>query len=324
MKLFESFLSQHLEQYLSYRKQLGYSMHSVCSRLLAIDRYLQQQNAHWDLIQPVFFLQLRANISKTPSTVNGILSELRSFFNFLVRRGIYAYNPLQDIPPLPKTYFVPFVFSPEQIDQLLRAIYKKICKTPYSYLKNLSQYTAILLIARCGLRISEPLRMMRHHYRQEEKTLYIKKTKFKKDRLIPVPMAATTEIENYLAVRDALLDNDHNPYLFVGFKQKGLNKGTLGLGFYRAVKDIGLYRPKQTAGNITFGAPVPHSLRHSFAINTLKQIKDRGGSRQHALPVLATYMGHRKYQFTSAYLKVTDAKDVTGLIEFAKSQHFVK
>jgi len=36
--------------------------------------------------------------------------------------------------------------------------------------------------------------------------------------------------------------------------------------------------------------------------------------------VLAAYMGHRKYQYTGAYLKVKDAKHLSGLIEFARSQ----
>jgi site-specific recombinase XerD len=61
-------------------------------------------------------------------------------------------------------------------------------------------------------------------------------------------------------------------------------------------------------GNMTFGSPVPHSLRHSFAINTLNRIKARGISPRQALPVLAAYMGHRKYQYTAAYLKVKDAE----------------
>jgi len=73
-------------------------------------------------------------------------------------------------------------------------------------------------------------------------------------------------------------------------------------------------------GNMTFGSPVPHSLRHSFAINTLNRIKVRGISPRHALPVLAAYMGHRKYQYTAAYLKVKDADDLAGLIAFTKSQ----
>ena len=38
--------------------------------LLAFDRYLIEQNATWDQLQPAFFLQLRAKISDHPNTVN--------------------------------------------------------------------------------------------------------------------------------------------------------------------------------------------------------------------------------------------------------------
>jgi integrase len=128
------------------------------------------------------------------------------------------------------------------------------------------------------------------------------------------------EIENYLAVRRSLLADDRNPYLLAGKKDNPLNDGQLRWVFHKVVKQSGLYRPKQVLANMTFGTPTPHSLRHSFAINTLKRIKDRGKSPQHALPVLATYMGHRKYQYTGAYLKVRDAKHLAGLIDFAQSQ----
>ena len=69
--------------------------------------------------------------------------------------------------------------------------------------------------------------------------------------------------------------------------------------------------------NTTFGAPTPHSLRHSFAINTLKRLKQRGESSQKALPVLSAYMGHRKYRYTAVYLKVLDAEQRQGLVDFA-------
>jgi integrase len=90
--------------------------------------------------------------------------------------------------------------------------------------------------------------------------------------------------------------------------------------FHRAVEAIGLKQSKRIMGNMTFGSPVPHSLRHSYAINTLNRIKARGISPQQALPVLSAYMGHRKYQYTAAYLKVKDADDLAGLIDFTKSQ----
>lgn len=36
--------------------------------------------------------------------------------------------------------------------------------------------------------------------------------------------------------------------------------------------------------------------------------------------MLSAYMGHRKYQYTAVYLKVKDADDLAGLIDFTKSQ----
>ncbi len=181
-------------------------------------------------------------------------------------------------------------------------------------------YLAILLLARCGMRISEPLRLLLTHYRRDEGTIYIEKTKFRKDRLIPMPISVMTEIENYLSLRKSLMPLDKNPYLLAGKGQKGLTDPQVRTLFHRRVKEIGLAGSKQTIGNVTFGYPTPHSLRHAFAINTLKRIKDRRESTQHALPVLAAYMGHRKYQYTHAYLKVTDAKHIAGLIAFSKSQ----
>jgi len=320
MKPFESFLASKLDEFISYRLSLGYAKRGIRSALLSFDRYLKEQQPQQMMLPPSFFLELREKINKTPRTVNRILSILRSFFQFLVRQGVYCENPLQDIPPLPERYFVPYVFSPEQIERLLQAVCQRIRPTEEHFLHDVTLYLAIVLLARCGMRIAEPLRLLRTQYRADEATLYIEKTKFKKDRLIPVPHVVKSEIENYLALRDTLFNDDRNPFLLAAAHHKALRDDQVRLRFHQAVRDTGLYREKQTIGDMTFGSPSPHSLRHSFAINTLKRIKERGESPQHALPVLAAYMGHRKYQYTGAYLKVNDANHRAGLIEFARSQ----
>jgi integrase/recombinase XerD len=321
MKPFKSFMAPQLEQYLVYRKHLGYAQRGATSALLAFDEYLIRQNADWQSLQPMFFLELREKIDKKPRTVNTTLSVLRTFFKYLIRCGLCQQNPIDDVPPMPETYFVPFVFSPEQIELLLSAACRKIRKSEKHFLTDLAKYVAIVLLARCGMRIKEPLRALRKHYRSDEATLYIKKTKFRKDRLIPLPGNAWTAVENYLAVRAALCaGDDDNPYLLADKNQKGLSHEQVRRAFHDAVKNIELCSPKEVVGDMTFGAPIPHSLRHSFAVNTLKRIKDQGKSPQHALPVLAAYMGHRKYHYTAAYLKVLDAKHRTGLMDFAKSQ----
>ena len=206
MKPFESFLAPRLDEFLTYRESLGYKTKGFRSHLLIFDRYLREKESREVLLEPLFFLEMRANLRLQPSSANNILSAARAFFKFMVRRGHYEQNPAGDIPYLKENAVVPFVFSPEQTDQLLVAVCKMFHHTKGLFLTDLAIYTAMLLIARCGLRISEPLRLKRHHYRRDEGTIYIEKTKFNKDRLIPVPSAVMTQIENYIRVRKALFN----------------------------------------------------------------------------------------------------------------------
>ena len=318
MKKFKSFLAPKMKEFLTHRQSLGYKQTNR-TYLLSLDRYLQEKNADWHALNPDFFLEYRSHF-KEPITANRHISTIRVFFQFLVRQGVCETNPLQDIPEVPQRIFIPFIFTPDQVEQLLEAVSKRLRKNKRYYLKDLGLYVAMVLIAHCGLRISEPLRLKYHHYRPQEGTIYIENTKFKKDRLLPVPQAALIALDNYLTVRKTLLDHDTSPYLLLGEGQKSISEGKIYRFFHPAIKDIGLDQPKQALGNVTFGGPRVHSLRHSFAINTLKKIKDRGDNVQHALPVLATYLGHREYRHTGAYLKILDAGERQGLFEFAKSK----
>jgi site-specific recombinase XerD len=314
-------MANHLNDYAAYREKRGYALKAIHPPLIALDRYLKVNDVSWEqLTQPAFFLHLRATISPHPNTTNRMLSHVRSLFDYLLRRQIVTVNPLKDIPPVSERYFVPFVFSPAQTEQLLQRICKTIRRDPANFIFDQGVYLAVVMLVRCGMRINEPLHLYRHHYRPDEGSVYIERTKFRKDRLIPLPKAVIVELDNYLAARNACCPDDQNPYLLVGRNGQPLRAQRVRTIFHRAVEAIGLKQPKRIMGNMTFGSPVPHSLRHSFAINTLKRIKARGISPQQVLPILAAYMGHRKYQYTAAYLKVKDADDLAGLIDFTKSQ----
>lgn len=319
MKRFKSFLSPHMEEYIAYRQDLGYSIKLAVFYLKTFDRYIIEKNVDKEMLQPSFFLTFRSEFKVEPRTLNCMTSSIRVFFKFLMRKGYCFQNPLQDIPPLPMNDIVPFIFSPEEIDQLLAAVCKRLRKTQKYYLKDLSVYMAILLLAKCGLRISEPLRLKLNHYRKRERTLYIEKTKFKKDRLIPVPKSVAKEIENYRMVRNTLLPDDQNPYLLAGGLENKLGDNRVRNSFHQAHQDIGIEQPRQIIGRTNFCSPTPHSLRHSFAVNTLKNVQERGRSPQNALPVLAVYMGHKEYEHTIKYLKLIDARQHRRLVDFAKT-----
>ena len=320
MNRFESFLTQQFEDYMTYRHPLGYDTDNLRWALKTVDRYLVTQNAGPNDLTPAFFLSLQADLRTQNKTINRVLSYTRGFFDYLLRKEYCQYNPLRDIPWLPEESFIPFIFSPSQINELIQAICQRLRIYSKDFLKDLGSYMAILLLARCGMRISEPLRLQREHFRADDKTLYIEKTKFKKDRLIPIPNSVVTEITNYLAVRRTLWCADTNAYLLALSKEKPFYDEFIRRRFHQAVSDIGLKRSRQTIGNTNIGAPTPHCLRHSFAVNTLKRIKDQGKSPQHALPVLAAYLGHSEYKHTAKYLKLLDAEHRHRLVNFINTQ----
>ena len=155
----------------------------------------------------------------------------------------------------------------------------------------------------------------------EERTIYIEKTKFKKDRLIPIPKAVADEIKKLIDVRRLFFNKENNPLLLVKSNQTKLSKNYTAIKFKEVIKYINLDQPRKVIGTTNFCGPSHHSLRHAFAVNTLKRIKQQGKSPQNALPVLATYMGHSEYRYTTKYLKVLDAEHRRQMFDFSMSMH---
>lgn len=315
---FESFLAPQMEQYLEYRESLGYSTEAV-PRLRQLDRYMVAENVSTlEALTPLFFLKMRTNLAIDQNTINRVIDALRGFFQYLVRIEFCQYNPLAGIPRFKRNNIIPFIFSDQETDHLLEAAWRQVRREKQAFfLKDMSCCLALQLLARCGLRISEPLRLKVRDFRTDERTIHIRKTKFRKDRLIPIPMDVAKHLSDYLLLRSTLLPADNqNPYLLVRDQVKGLHNQQVRNYFHQAIRDIGLTQAKQVIGNTNISGTTPHSLRHSFAVNTLRRIKERGDSPQNGLPVLAVYMGHKKYTYTIYYLKLIDADQHRNLVDF--------
>lgn len=307
-----------MEQYIEYREGLGYSTKAV-ARLRQLDRYMVTENVTTlKALTPLFFLKMRTDLAITPNTINRVIDGLRGFFQYLVRIEFCQYNPLAGIPRFKGNNIIPFIFSDQETEHLLEAAWRQVRREKQDlFLKDMSCCLALQLLARCGLRISEPLRLKVGDFRADERTIYIRKTKFRKDRLIPIPMDVANHLSDYLLLRNTLLPaNNQNPYLLVNDLAKGMHNQQVRNYFHQAIREIGLAQPKKVIGNTNISGPTPHSLRHSFAVNTLRRIKERGDSPQNALPVLAVYMGHKKYTYTIYYLKLIDADQHRNLVDF--------
>jgi integrase/recombinase XerD len=315
---FKSFLSKDLEDYLEFRTAAGFRCKNPRWFFATLDRYVIENDSKFRDLKPAFFLDFREHFEAEPGTINKVFIFLGGFFDYMVRMEKMRENPIANIPALSENHYIPFVFSPDQVDALLLAVQQQIRNTRECFfVRDLAVYTALCLMARLGLRISEPFRVMDRHYRRDEMTLYIEKTKFNKDRLIPIPKIALPEIDNFLSVRNAFIGRQtNNTHLLTVRPGVIASKFVAYKYFHRAVERIEIDRPKTTIGNVTFGQPRPHSLRHSFAVNTLKDVRRRGRSAQNALPVLAAYLGHTDWRYTMKYLKVIDAEQGEALVDF--------
>jgi integrase/recombinase XerD len=307
-----------MERYIEYRCSLGYSVKAIDS-LRRLDRYLVTKNVTTlKTLTPFFFLQMRTDLAINRNTLNTVIYALRGFFQYLVRIEFCQYNPLAGIPRFKENNIIPFIFSDQETEHLLEAAWRQVRREEQGlFLKDMSCCLALQLLARCGLRISEPLRLKLKDFRTDERTIYIRETKFRKDRLIPIPVDVARHLSDYLSLRNVLLPaNNRNPYLLVSDPAKELHNHQVRSFFHQVVREIGLAQPKRVIGNTNISAPTPHSLRHSFAVNTLRRIAERGDSPQNALSVLAVYMGHKKYTYTIYYLKLIDADQRRNLVDF--------
>ena len=159
-----------------------------------------------EALTPLFFLKMRTDLAIDPNTINRVIDALRGFFQYLVRIEFCQYNPLAGIPRFKENNIIPFIFSDQETEHLLEAAWRQVRREKQAFfLKDMSCCLALQLLVRCGLRISEPLRLKVTDFRADERTIYIRKTKFRKDRLIPIPMDVANHLSDYLLLRNTLL-----------------------------------------------------------------------------------------------------------------------
>ena len=134
--------------------------------------------------------------------------------------------------------------------------------------------------------------------------LQIRKTKFRKDRLVPVHASTLTALQDYVCHRDLAFPTPKTPAFFVSTRGTRLSSSGLYYGFEQACALAGV--------NAHATKPLrPHDLRHRFAVTRLAEWHRQKVDVQSMLPLLATYLGHARYSDTAYY--VTAAPELLGL-----------
>jgi len=149
---FKSFLTVQLEDYLVYRKNVGFTCGNLRWFFSTFDRFVIKKQAELTDLDSSFLLDFRNTLSRmAPATVNKIFILLRGFFDYLIRMKVLDHNPARDVPTITDNSYMPFMFSQPQVDRFLTSIQNDIRKTDGNvFLKDLAVYTSLMLMARCG------------------------------------------------------------------------------------------------------------------------------------------------------------------------------
>lgn len=219
-----------------------------------------------------------------------------------------AEDPRHELPPPifgaekgPRP--VPYIYSREEIQRLMRVL----SESGYRTLRRATYSTLFGLLACTGLRLSEAI-----HLRYGDITadgLVIRRTKFRKSRLVPIHDTTRAALERYLEQRRVYAPLDD--HVFISLRRKPMLVADAERAMRLAACKIGLRREA--------GGPRPtiHALRHTFTVRALESCPDdRDRITQHMV-ALSTYLGHGHVGHTYWYLEATPQlmKDISERCE---------
>jgi integrase/recombinase XerD len=219
--------------------------------------------------------------NKAGATVSRNIASIRSFFQFLQKKGIVADNPAADLE-LPKVEKkVPEILSLEKVELLLE-------QPSGEEDKEVRDKAMLELLYATGIRVTELISL-----RVEDVNLpleYIRCGGETKSRIIPIGAQAKFSLRRYLEkVRENMILRADEETLFVNCNGKPMTRQ----GFWKIIK---AYAKK--AGieeDIT-----PHMLRHSFAAHLIENGAD--------LRSVQEMLGHSDISTTQIYTKLTNQK----------------
>ena len=181
---FHSLLADQIERYLATKRALGCKFDSEERTLRLLDRFLVEQRVgSLEAISGACLDQfLDSRGRDNPRSHNHLLGVVRRLFEWLVGQQVLPTSPLQANPRRETNRYLPFLFEPPTIRQLLEEA-GKLPDNPRSRLRGPTYETLFALLAGLGLRVGEVARLQCGDVDFDQDVLLIRNSKFGKSRL---------------------------------------------------------------------------------------------------------------------------------------------
>ena len=289
---FNSVQAVSMQAFIRFKQAQGYAYGTRAGILRQFDEFLCDcsYDCAW-LECDIVSEYVRSIRHLKPFSQTIMLSAIRVYSRFLNLRHPESYV-VEKLPFRAKRPSRFYIFSTEEIGMLMQAAGGL---GPAKSIRAYTIRTLIGLLYVSGLRIGEALALNIHDLDVKERTLFVRKGKFGKDRYVPL---ASSSVGHLLAYVQRANKIRKDQALFITYKGTRLKHPTIDNTFRRLLRDCNI----GSAGK----QPRLHDIRHTYAVGCVSQWYEQGRNVNALLPVLCTVMGHVKVSSTQVYLHVPD------------------
>jgi len=227
------------------------------------------------------YMSYMAGHGKSPASVARGVASLKSFYSYLLGRGVVKSNPAKNTTPVRADRKYPQILTGKEVELFLE---QPQCVDPKGY----RDHAMLELLYATGIRVSELISLDLDDVNLAAG--FIRCSSRGKERMIPLYATAVRALSDYV--------KDHRPQIVVDPTETALFVNMNGermsrQGFWKIIK---YYQEKaQISKDIT-----PHTLRHSFAAHLLENGAD--------LRSIQEMLGHADISSTQVYSHLVKQK----------------
>ena len=287
-----------IAQYIEHKRNLGYKFQSAIWYLKQIEALTVEMKIDTlGISKELSDEWCRKKDNEAESTRYLRISILAQFSSYLNNNGIRSY-----VPELPKntSTFKPYVFSNVELKRIFYACDHLKIRGQFLQYADSSMPVIIRLLYGTGIRIGEALSLRNSDVDFTQKTLFIRDNKNGQERLIQLSDSLTDTCLQYHEFKEVILGSQPDDSFFFIKRNRIKCSHSAVYENYRRV----LYHANINHGGKGNG-PRIHDFRHTFAVHALAKMAITGSDLYCTLPVLATYLGHKRLVSTDKYVRLT-------------------
>ena len=283
---------KQIVKHLKLRRALGRDYRSNEGTLVRLNALVQKkwpraQTLTREIVQEFF----KTNTHLKAISRRNEMTYIRMFAVDLASQGIETYMPERRVLPKASSSARVHIFSEKEIDRLMC-----LAKNLGGRVADVMYPTLIGIYWVTGLRLTEALSLDIGDVGLVERTIFVRRGKFGKSRLIPISETTASALRSHISsLKKLKFGSGSGDPLFLTARGTRLGKGMVAYTLRK------LYRKAQIKTS-TGKLPRNHDLRHSFATHSLKSIRQLEEDPSNMIPALALVMGHTSLAHTQVYL----------------------